>query len=200
MKLSGHDEKRIHNFYQAALDRFGEDDVRSVQWTSLYGQKRRFEVLLNVGDVTGHSILDVGCGLGDLYKFMLERDIRADYTGIDIIPEFIKTAKVKYPNAQFYHQDIFETEEKFDYVLASGALSFKVQNNDDHYKRMILKMYEVASKAVAFNMLDNATHVDNETYAAYSPHEVVDFCSGFANSVEVTTDYLPQDFTVYLYR
>ncbi len=200
MKLNPYDYDRIYKFYKDALDRFGSEDVRSVQWTSLYGQRRRFEVLLNVGDVSGGSVLDVGCGLGDLYKFLSQEGIQVDYTGIDIVPEFIDAAKESFPEVRFENKDIFEIDESFDYCFASGALSFKVHDNDNHYKNMIKKMYELANNAVAFNMLDEATHVDNETYAAYSPKEIVDFCSTFANRVEVVTDYLPQDFTVYLYK
>lgn len=200
MQLNEKDHSRIYKFYKDALDRFGDSDVRSVQWTSLFGQKKRFEVLLNVDNVSGSSLLDVGCGLGDLYAFSKERDVNIDYTGIDIVEDFVKTAQTKFPEANFRYSDIFEVEEEFDYVVASGAMSFKVADNDNHYREMIKKMYSLANKAVAFNMLDKLTHVDNETYAAYHPGEIADFCSTFAGRVEMVTDYLPQDFTVYLYK
>lgn len=200
MKLSRHDYKRIHSFYRDAFVRYGDADPRSVQWTDSFGQMKRFEVLLNVGDVELGSLLDVGCGLGDLYQFLLENNIQTDYTGIDIVPEFIDAAKKNYPGVDFQRKDIFAVKEKYDYVLASGTLSFKVSDNENFYREMIKKMYEIANKAVAFNMLDRLTHVDNETYAAYSPNEIVDFCKTFASKVEIAIDYLPQDFTVYLYK
>lgn len=200
MKLNPRDQERIHRFYKEALDRFGEDDVRSVQWTSIFGQKRRFEVLLNIENVIGSSVLDVGCGIGDMYKFLTEKDIEVDYTGIDIVPEFIETARNKFPSVRFEHQDILDIDESFDYVFASGALSFKVENNHEHYGRVIQKMYDIANKGVSFNMLDASTHVDNDTYAAYHPNEIAEYCSTFAERVEIVTDYLPQDFTVYLYK
>jgi len=200
MRLNKHDYKHLHKFYEDALERYGEEDVRSVQWTSSFGQKRRFDILLGVEDVNGSSLLDAGCGLGDLYALLTEKELNIDYTGIDIIPEFIKVAQKNFPETNFEIKDILEVEEKYDYVLASGALSFKVANNNEHYKRVIKKMYEVANKAVAFNMLDNATHVDNGTYAAYHPKEIAGFCSSFVEHIEVVIDYLPQDFTVYLYK
>lgn len=200
MKLSKNDENRIQKFYQESFVRFGDEDVRSVQWTTRYGQVKRFEVLLNIANVEGAKILDVGCGLGDFYRFLLDEGITTDYTGIDIVPEFIDAARAKFPQTRFEAKDIFDMTETYDYIFASGAMSFKVENNAEHYQNMIKKMYSLAQKGVAFNMLDNASHVDNETYAAYSPLEIADFCSTFANKVEIVTDYLPQDFTIYLYK
>ena len=65
---------------------------------------------------------------------------------------------------------------------------------------MIKQMYSVARKGVAFNMLDNRIHIDDDIYAAYSPIEIADFCATVADRVEVVVDYLPQDFAVYLYK
>jgi hypothetical protein len=61
-------------------------------------------------------------------------------------------------------------------------------------------MYSFAGKALAFNMLDLYDHVDDDTYAAYSPIEVSEFCRTFCDHVEILTDYLPQDFTVFCYK
>ncbi len=93
-----------------------------------------------------------------------------------------------------------ETVQQWDYVLASGALSFKVKNNKDYYYSIIKKMYACAKKGVAFNMLNKSVHKDDATYAAYDPQEVVNFCKIFCNNVHVITDYLPHDFTAYLYK
>jgi trans-aconitate methyltransferase len=201
MHINSEDLRRITSFYQDSLNQFGEADARSVHWIDEHNQVVRFEVLLAVQDISHKKILDVGCGLGDLYKLIKEKNIETDYTGIDIIADFIRLAKEKYPQARFLKQDIFDIhKEQFDVVLASGALSFKVTDNNEYYKDMIKKMYELAKESVAFNMLDNATHIDDAIYAAYEPNEIVDFCKTFCDRVEVVTDYLPQDFTVYLYK
>src|SRR2546428_11299742 len=39
------------------------------------------------------SILDVGCGFGDLLTYLRERDWPGIYTGIDIVPELIAEAQ-----------------------------------------------------------------------------------------------------------
>ena len=200
MKLSRRDHERILRFYNDSLNRYGNSDSRSVRWPVAAEQLIRFQALLGVGDVSQSRLLDVGCGLGDLYKYLLQCQIEVTYTGIDIVPELISAAQQRFPDGDFRNLDIFDVGQRYDYVLASGALSFKVENNQHYYQEMIRKMYELAKKAVAFNMLDNRIHSDDETYAAYSPIVIADFCSTFASRVEVVPDYLPQDFAIYLYK
>jgi trans-aconitate methyltransferase len=202
MSLSPNDSQRLHDFYETAFKEFGESDPRSVHWVDHHNQWVRFETLLKVQDIRNKSILDVGCGLGDLYDLLQKKDIPVTYTGIDIIPEFIEGARKKYPKARFELQDIFDMDdnEHFDVVLASGALSFKVKDNEHYYQTMIKKMFDLAKEAIAFNMLDKETHVDDETFAAYYPNEISDFCQTLGGRVEVVTGYLPRDFTVYIHK
>ena len=200
MKMDFHDTQRLLDFYREALEKHGDRDPRSVRWTTQRDQERRFRVLTMVDELQGCSVLDVGCGLGDLYKYFLKNEIDVEYTGIDIVPEFIEVAQKKYLSADFECRDIFEVEKKYDFVLASGSLSFKVADNQTYYLDMIKRMYQQCRIATAFNMLDRKMHIDDETYAAYSPEEIADFCDGIAGHVEIVTDYLPQDFTIYLFR
>lgn len=200
MKLSDKDYGRIQTFYQQSYYIFGQSDPRSVRWGNLNDQTKRFAVLSQVADLQGKSILDVGCGLGDLYKYFLQNQIEVNYTGIDIVREFIQGAQNRFPDATFLEQDIFDTKKRFDIILCSGGLSFKVKDNLTYYQDMIRTMYALAKQAVAFNMLDNHIHSDDDTYAAYDPQAIADFCTTLTPRVQVYTDYLPQDFTIYLYK
>jgi SAM-dependent methyltransferase len=161
-------------------------------------------------------VLDVGCGTGEMYKFFLTEKIPVHYLGIDIVPELVATAQKRFPDGHFVVQDIFDFNNDrptdpdvpdkksltvmpaFDYVLASGALSFKVADNLNYYQSMIRKMFALAKRGLAFNMLNAAGHVDDETYAAYDPKQIAEFCQTLGGHVEIILDYLPQDFTVYM--
>jgi ubiquinone/menaquinone biosynthesis C-methylase UbiE len=205
MPYQPQDLKRIQKFYQDSLNEYGIDDARSVHWIDTQRQLIRFEILLHIATIDGKKILDVGCGLGDFYKFLIKKRITTQYTGIDIVPEFINAAQRKYPKKQyveasFIKTDIDDITDTYDYVFASGAMSFKVENNNEFYFTMIKKMYDLAKKGVAFNMLNKSDHIDDATFAAYDPKEVADYCQTLASRVEIVTDYLPQDFTVFLYK
>ena len=198
--MQNNDELRLQKFYKDALNQYGSNDARSVHWSDTHGQQTCFLVLGQISDLSGQSVLDVGCGLGDLYTFFLEKKIDAAYTGIDIVPDFIVDAQERFPTAQFEVKDILSVTKQYDFVLASGALSFKVADNKKYYFSIIKKMYELAKKGVAFNMLNRDVHIDDEFYNAYDPNEVADFCKTFCDNVQIVMDYLPQDFTIYLYR
>ena len=194
------DTARLISYYKEALDQYGDHDARSVHWSNADGQKTRFMILSQIANLKNKSILDVGCGLGDLYTFLVSQNIHTNYTGIDIVPDFIVRAREQIPTARFECKDMMAMTEKYDYVIASGALSFKVPDNKNYYFSVIKKMYDTANKGLAFNMLNKEVHIDDETYAAYDPSEVADFCKSFCPRVEIIIDYLPQDFTLYLYK
>ncbi|HJX70458.1 MAG TPA: glycosyltransferase [Bacteroidales bacterium] len=68
----------------------------------------------------GASILELGCGTGDLIG-KLES---SHGVGVDISSDMIKLATEKYPQIHFICEDAerFETTEKFDYVIVSGIV------------------------------------------------------------------------------
>jgi SAM-dependent methyltransferase len=194
------DKKRMYEFYIQSLKDYGPNDPRSVHWLNLYTQTERFRILSQVGNLQGTSILDAGCGYGDLYAYLKNNDIETHYTGIDIMPEFIKVAQKRFPTLPFEVKDMFDIQEEYDYILSSGSLSFKIDNYQAYYFSLIRHMFDHARIAVAFNMLDAKNHPNDELYAAYYPEQVEAYCRTFCSNVKVITDYLDNDFTIFLYK
>lgn len=174
--------------------------AQSVKWSSRYGQHLRFKILSRIGDLAAAQILDVGCGLGDLYDYLLKTAGEINYTGIDLVPEFISQAKEKYHNAKFLNTELLCIKDKFDYVLSSGSMNKKISNHAEIYKGMIKYMYDLSNFASGFNMLNRAAHIEDETYCAFDPEEILNFCQTFARRTKLITGYLNQDFTILLYH
>ena len=55
--------------YTDLYNQYGEN-VRSLNWGSQQSQHLRFEAMTNNLDLNNQTILDVGCGFGDFYKFL----------------------------------------------------------------------------------------------------------------------------------
>jgi trans-aconitate methyltransferase len=194
-------DKRLEEFYRKSMEKYGADDPRALHWTMPETQVDRFAVLAQVGDLTDKTILDVGCGVGDFYAFVNESWSIAGYTGLDIHPLMIEAARHKYLGAPFVAQDFAQyTGPGANYCIASGAFSFKIADHKAVYFAMIQKMFELSSVGIAFNMLDVAWHVDNNTFAAYDPFEVYEWCKTLTPDVVLRQDYLPHDFTIYAYH
>lgn len=193
------DKQRLLNYYEDSLKKYG-DDAQGVHWLNQDTQKIRFKVLSKIADLNNKKILDVGCGFGDLYQFLVSKNIIVDYTGIDIVPEFIDKARKNFPNIRFQVTDINDLNENYDYILASGTLSFEVEDSKNYYFSIIRKMFEHAKYGIAFNMLNSTVHNTDETYFTYNIPEILAYCKTLTENVEIISDYLPQDFTVYMYK
>lgn len=199
MGMNPSDKKRILGFYEDSFAKYG-NDPRSVHWSGKISQNVRFEILTNIAPLSGTRILDVGCGLGDLYKFFITKGTPVDYAGIDIVPAFVNRARERFPDAQFLLGDASSLDEDYDYILVSGALNFATTNSKEYYFAMIRNMFAHAKRGLAFNMLNEAGHQTDETYVSYNIGEVTRYAKTLTDEVVVVSDYLPWDFTVYMYK
>lgn len=195
------DKNRTLSFYDNLIAENGIHTPQALSWISDSTQGIRFAVLCGVGNISKHSVLDMGCGFGDLYEFLGKNFQGFSYYGIDIHQKMIEAARTKHPTVKFDVMDFGNyTGAKFDYIVSSGALSFKVPDYKKLYFDHIQKMFEYSNTGVAFNMLNGKYHKDDETFTAYTIPEVYEFCSTLTERIIIRQDYLVQDFTVYLYH
>ena len=79
------------DFYNAVADNY--DDIFSTE----RHQREDAELTQMIGDLSGESVLDIGCGTGKLLELATPRD----YLGVDPSEAMIIKAKKKFPNASF---------------------------------------------------------------------------------------------------
>jgi ubiquinone/menaquinone biosynthesis C-methylase UbiE len=129
-------------------DKFqSNNEVKSLGWGSKYSQEKRFEVLLEIpGFKKTDSVLDVGCGYGDLSKHI------ENYTGIDLRKSAIDVACKKYGDSKFFHCDIFSIDSTYDWVFGSGIFCF-TKDWKKYTELHINRMYSISNKGTAFNFL-----------------------------------------------
>ncbi len=186
---------RIDNekFYQAAIQKYG-DTSRGVHWNSEKSQQKRFDILLSFIQETQFSLVDAGCGFGDLYHYMQEKGVGCtSYTGLDISPSMVDIAKEK-TGERILACDICRDElPKADYYLCSGAMN--ILTRFDTYL-FIRNCYEACSKAFVFNLLMGED--DSLVYNHFYPRELKDLFDELGAKVEIKKGYLPHDFSVCL--
>jgi 2-polyprenyl-3-methyl-5-hydroxy-6-metoxy-1,4-benzoquinol methylase len=69
----------------------------------------------------GQSLLDVGCGYGELLHFVKPS---GPYLGIDLVNDFVAEAHRRYPQNRFEVGDVLDCSgREFDWVLLVGVLS-----------------------------------------------------------------------------
>lgn len=203
-KILDHYEPRIHP---------GRENFDVLDWASAESQQKRFSVLAQAVDLEGKTLLDVGCGLGDLLGFLRKREISVDYTGVDLSEKMLDAARRKQPAGRFIHADVFaETSDEsdgsapafsarsFDVVFCSGIFNLNLGNNAEFISKAITRLMELSRRYVVFNLLHARATIRTGRYAFYDPEEIMAEIRPAGWEVRLIDDYLPNDFTVVCRR
>jgi SAM-dependent methyltransferase len=165
-------------------------------------QRTRFEAFVLYHDLAGKSLLDLGCGAGDLYAHLQTRGICCDYTGFDISPEMVRRCRERFPEVRFESGNILEwnPNRQFDYTVAIGIHAIKIDGGRQLLERITRRQFELCREA---------THVSSLTdrYLGFAPHiqawhaeEILTMALNITPYVILRHDYLPNDFSITLYR
>jgi len=171
-------------------------EYKKVGWGSVETQTKRFEVLLDIADVSNKKLLDIGCGLGHFVDVLKQKNIQCYYSGIDMLNSMIEMAKKRNPSYQFSVNSIDSlNNEKFDYVFSSGIFTY---SNLNDFKYHIKKMYDMANFGVAFNTLSTwGDSIDENEFQA-DPIATLNYCKTITPYISLRHDYLPHDFTIFM--
>lgn len=195
------DSSRVFKYHREMLTRFGPDSNISLGWRDKRSQLVRFDALMEIGDLNGHSVLEAGCGTGDLFNFLMTRypDLMS-YVGVDFIPEMIDEARKRIisPKANFWAVSFMSTVlPQADYVFASGSLNYATSEPDYIY-RAISHLFQLSRYGLGFNLLRFISSGD--MLSAYDPDDIIAFCQTLSDRVVLKDDYDREDFTVFVYK
>jgi trans-aconitate methyltransferase len=197
------------NFYRDLIRRHGGQSVLSVSYNDRSTQYTRFDTLVKYtvpGQTEKFTLLDLGCGLGDLYNYLQTNGYQnVDYTGLDLVPEMTGAAQKNYPAAKFKNGNfVVEDLGRYDIILASGSLNIIFDRPEDqtqYIQNVIEKMYANSRLACAFNLLDqDAKHLyeqDGRFYYA-DKRQILQFCRAFCPQALLVDGYLVNDFSLIL--
>ncbi len=179
-------------------------NIRTVGWGSSKDQYLRFDILFRNLSPRGKTILDVGCGLGDLIPYLrlhCGSDFR--YIGIDIAELLLLDAVDRYAGEyiEFIHGDIFSVElPQVDIAILSGALSHRVSGIEDYARNTLSRMYKISNEAACLNFLSTYVDYTLEKNQHYNPEEVFRWARKESLFVSLYHDYPLHEFTVQLRR
>ena len=193
-------QEEVASFFRLHLQLHGPN-WRGLGWQSQRSQRRRFAVLSEVGPLANTRVLDIGCGVGDLYHYLLRRRIPVTYTGFDILPEMVAHARRRYPEAQFEVRDVLQGlgPERFDYVLCSGAFNVNFGRNVAAVQEILGELLRCCIRGVAINFLSTRASERDAILFNYDPEALFAYCQTLTPHVRLLEGYLSNDFTLYLY-
>ncbi|MFT5755353.1 MAG: ubiquinone/menaquinone biosynthesis C-methylase UbiE [Alteromonadaceae bacterium] len=204
--LTVKDYQRVTSFYNERYKEKG-NDISSVGWSGQESQYLRFDVLFRDYDPKGKTILDVGCGFGDLYDFLVNKFGNSfHYIGIDISASLIDEANKKHVNscAEFYQADLLSLKQystkSVDFAVESGMLSFKLENNDEYAQQTMQQMFLIANDGVALNFLTDQVDYQLEKNHHYAVFDVLSWASKLSRSFVIYHDYPLWEFTIKILK
>ncbi len=184
--------------YREAVERFGPG-FEATLWNTREAQTLRFDVMADLADFTGRTILDVGCGPGDLAARLGERGVAyARFVGIDAIEGMVEVARKRgLPRCDFLVGDALADpgllgDARPDWVCLSGTLNTM---DEDTARRLIRTGFEAATRGVVFNFLSSRHHrrlAGHDTAPArrFDPLRWLDFALTLSSRVAFTQTYL----------
>ncbi len=99
----------------------------------------------------------------------------------------------------------FEPGKRFDYVVCNGVLTEKLDTSimdfDAFARRTIRRMFELAERGMAFNMMTSHVNFTAPNLFYKNPLEVIAFCTAeLSTKFRLDHAYPHFDYTVYVYR
>lgn len=205
--------QKLVEHYEKCYEKYG-DNHKGVDWPNEKDTIKRYKVMLEICKFDDErdtnkkkSILDLGCGLGHLYNYILNEHIDVEYSGLDISKKFINTCKNKFPDREFICADIMSEEinKNWDYIVMNGVFTEKRELNFNemfqYLSLMLKKTYKLCKKGVAFNVMSKDVEWEREDLF----HVPMNVLSSFITK-EITRDFIIRndyglyEYTVYLLK
>lgn len=196
--------QQVAEYYTERINTHGAT-AKGADWKSAESQELRFQQLLKIceGDQE-FSIVDYGCGYGQLATYMMAKGRAFRYIGLDVSEEMISNARQRLGQSKGIEFNVgCTTEEMCDYVVASGIFNVKQNITAENWQRYIEyvlhDMHAHSRKGMAFNCLttySDSEHMRSDLYYA-NPCLIFDYCKRtLSRDVALLHDYGLYEFTV----
>jgi SAM-dependent methyltransferase len=201
-------DSQTSRFYERHVRRFGYD-YRALGFGRPASQEKRFHALASLGAFGGRSLLDVGCGFGDLLPWLRRRGMQpAEYTGLDLCGPMIEHCAQRFADecasgaARFVCADAFDYEppSQHDFVVASGIFGYAARGARGRVRPTIERMFSWCREGLAVNFLSRHAPQRVPTRLYLDPSEQLAHALELTPAVRLDHTYMPNDFTLFLYR
>jgi len=188
-----------NKIYDKAVKKYGNNSS-AVLWNDQQTQYIRFKEIIKHIDLDDNiSILDIGCGNAELFKFLNFNGFRGTYTGFDINDNLLNQARDNYPNIDVQNIDILNTNniKQYDYVVLSGLFNSDYGQDIDWVFKMIEKMYELSKKKIIFNATTTYVSFKSDGHFYIDPKDILDYSiNNISSDISLIHGKLPYNYTV----
>jgi len=207
--MTGAEKDKAIAYFESLYKQYGVDE-KSLGW-SKNKQNIRFEQVFKHIKESTISVLDVGCGFGDMYSYLeqSEKYVRLEYCGIDIMNSFLDVAKEKHSNnnTEFVCTGLLEYEPNrtWDWVVECGLFGLNVYGDEEkmyeYIEKSMQKAFLLADKGISFNFLsDKVDFRTSGTDFHISPERVLELAYRLSRRVILDNSIMPFEFTITVWK
>ncbi len=191
-------------YYAPRLAQHGAS-AQGVDWNSSESQELRFRQLLRVReDGARCSLLDYGCGYGELAHLLVAQHEPVDYRGFDVSERMIDLANDHNPDpaaCRFSYRpgDL----EPADYAVASGVFNLRLDVDEATWEAYVLETLDTLAglghRGFSFNLLTSWSDPDRMRPDLFyaDPARFFDYCKRrYSRHVALLHDYGLYEWTM----
>jgi dTDP-4-amino-4,6-dideoxygalactose transaminase len=191
------------------------EKASGADWSSPTEREVRLEVMLDLleGDASPRiDLLDVGCGSGDMLRYIrsrVQQHIR--YHGIDVSVAALDLARAKFPDGAFSEIDLARASDQSigtlatDYAIINGLFTAKGPLRDADMwsllRHVIVRLWGVVRKGVAFNVMSKRAESEKADLFHASFDELAEALDPIAGrNLAFRADYSPNEYTCFAFK
>lgn len=200
--LSPHND--MVELYRQAFREHGRSE-EALLWTK-NKQSVRFEALCaDISNKPG-TLLDFGCGLGDLAIWLSERRSEIVYTGVDAVSDFIASNKKSLPQYSFIEvDDLSGTSDCYDHIVCSGVFNVDVVGNgEQHWGRVqesVAYLFQRVRCGLHIDFLAHDVDYRQDNSHHVEPAELIQFVEAkLSRRYTLNRTYMPYEYCISIFQ
>lgn len=188
---------RVDNqrFYYSAISEHGYSP-EALCWHSQESQEVRFYQILSLLPTDACSVVDAGCGFGDLCGYIdAFGKHTVEYVGLDSLDRMVSEAKRRTDKEIFKCDILYDLLPKREFYLCSGALNILTRTAAYLF---IKRCYSASSRGMIFNFLEGDK--ESKTYNYLRAERIQKLGTTLGARVVFRRNYYDKDCTVAFYK
>ena len=195
---------QVAAYYGSKLEAHGATP-QGVDWNGTDSHEIRHQQFLRLlGASLDASVIDLGCGFGDFWRFLRGAGYRGRFAGYDIAPSMIEKARELHGEDHDRQWRIgAEPAETADFAIASGIFNVKGDVANELWTRYVHQTIDILARAgrrgFAFNVLSLSSDPERRRPGLYyaDPADMLAHClARYGRSVALMQDYGLYEFTM----
>ncbi len=171
-------------------------------WGSASVANARYAAILSHVDLSGKSVVDIGCGAGDFLSHLKrEKKQPSKYVGLDVVPRFVEEAARNHPDAEFFVSDVASPDwapRASEWCIANGLFGHSQESEAQWWERFSLitkRMWDSASRGMVVTLISTRSNKRNPAAHYIDPEAAIRFfIDNYGWKVLIDHSYLNNDF------